>query len=157
LTLLPNRRLLLDRLGQALLHGRRQHGHMAVLFLDLNKFKELNDAHGHDVGDRLLIEAADRLRTVVRGSDTVARFGGDEFVVLLEGLDADAGLAEKAANAVADKIRCALGAEYVLGCVRHRCSTSIGVKLIDQRDSDADQILKDADIAMYRVKRAAIA
>ena len=156
LTLLPNRRMLLDRLTQALLVSKRQNSHMAVLFLDLNKFKELNDAHGHNVGDQLLVEVANRLRSIVRGSDTVARFGGDEFVVLLEGLDPDIGAATAAADAVADKIRYALGAEYFLGSICHRGSTSIGVKLIVDRDTDADQILKDADIAMYRVKRAAI-
>jgi diguanylate cyclase (GGDEF)-like protein/PAS domain S-box-containing protein len=153
LTLLPNRRLLLDRLGQALLLSKRHNTHMAVLFLDLDRFKKLNDAHGHDVGDKLLVEVANRLRNIVRNCDTVARYGGDEFVVLLEGLDANAGLAAEAAEAIADKIRRALSADYELGSIVHQCSASVGIKLILNRDTDADQILKEADIAMYRVKR----
>lgn len=88
---------------------------MAVLFLDLNKFKQLNDVHGHDVGNQLLIEVANRLKQQIRDSDTVARLGGDEFVVLLEGLGADTGRATEQVNSIADKIRTALREEYTLG------------------------------------------
>ncbi|MBK7685759.1 MAG: diguanylate cyclase [Rhodocyclaceae bacterium] len=89
LTQLPNRRLLLDRLKHAMQLSRRHNSHFALLFLDLNKFKQLNDTHGHEVGDHMLIEVARRLPLVVRDTDTVARLGGDEFVVLLEDLGAE--------------------------------------------------------------------
>src|ERR1019366_7138655 len=104
-TRLPNRRLLLDRLEQAMHTSKREDSRVALLFLDLNKFKELNDAHGHDVGDQLLIEVAHRLRRVVRDRDSVARLGGDEFVVLLEGLGEAHDQAAEYAAAIADKIR----------------------------------------------------
>jgi diguanylate cyclase (GGDEF)-like protein/PAS domain S-box-containing protein len=153
LTRLPNRRLLLDRLEQALRTGQRQSSHLAVLFLDLNRFKQLNDAYGHDVGDRLLVEVAARLRRVVRESDTVARLGGDEFVVLLEGLAMRPDQAMAQAAAVCCKIEAALSAEYLLGTVRHQGSVSIGIALFLGKDLDPDQVLKDADAAMYEAKR----
>jgi diguanylate cyclase (GGDEF)-like protein len=152
LTRLPNRRLLLDRLHQAQLNSERQKSHVAVMFLDLNNFKKLNDTHGHDIGDQLLINVARRLQSTVRESDTVARLGGDEFVVMLEGLGSDAEKARDYAHVLADTIRDALGQEYALGEVRHQCSASIGIKLFLGTDEDPDQILKDADTAMYRAK-----
>lgn len=155
LTKLPNRRLLLDRIGQALRTSKRQNSHVAVLFLDLNKFKALNDAHGHDVGDQLLIEVANRLLTVVRASDTVARFGGDEFIVLLEGLGAKPDQAAEYAATVTDKIHRALSVEYVLGDIRHQGSASVGIKLFLGGDGDPDQLLKEADRAMYEEKKRA--
>ncbi|MBK6999238.1 MAG: diguanylate cyclase [Rhodoferax sp.] len=150
LTHLPNRRLLLDRLKQALRSAKRQNTLGAVLFLDLNKFKQLNDTHGHDVGDKLLVEVALRLQGVVRDCDTVARLGGDEFVVVLEGLGAEA---TEHASAVTHKILEALSAEYVLGDVRHHGSASIGLKLFSGADDDPDQIIKEADAAMYEAKK----
>ena len=153
LTRLPNRRLLLDRLQQALLTGRTVHGHLAVLFVDLNNFKQLNDAHGHDVGDRLLVEVARRLQQTVRGSDTVARLGGDEFVILLEGLGDDAAQAGQRAVLVAAKIQQALAVPYALGDIRHTGSASIGIKLCLEDDHDPDAILKQADAARYAAKR----
>lgn len=154
LTQLPNRRLLLDRLGHAIRTAKRQNHYVAVLFLDLDDFKALNDAHGHDAGDRLLIEVANRLLQVVRESDTVARLGGDEFVVLLEGLGAEPDKAMEQAAAFADKIQRALSAEYTLGDVRHQCSASIGIQLFLGEDADPDRILKQADLTMYEMKRA---
>jgi diguanylate cyclase (GGDEF)-like protein/PAS domain S-box-containing protein len=154
LTRLPNRRLLLDRLGQAMRASKRQNSHVAVLYLDLNKFKQLNDAHGHDVGDRLLIEVADRLRQVVRDSDTVARLGGDEFVVLMEGLGEERQPAVEYATFVADKIRGALGTEYIFGDTHYLGSVSVGIKLFIGDEGDPDQILKEADTAMYAAKKA---
>jgi diguanylate cyclase (GGDEF)-like protein len=155
LTRLPNRRLLLDRVTQAMHMSKRQNSYFAVLFLDVNKFKELNDAHGHDAGDQLLIQVANRLRHEVRETDTVARLGGDEFVVLLEGLGEDASGATEHANAVSDKINQVLSAEYVLGDIRHQGSVSIGIKVFDGDDADLDQILKEADAAMYEAKKGA--
>ena len=155
LTRLPNRRLLEDRLGQALRASKRKNSYAALLFLDLNRFKQLNDSHGHDVGDQLLIEVAARLQKIVRGSDTVARFGGDEFVVLLESLGSEAEQAEKYAISVADKIRADLGMEYVLGAIHYQGSASIGIKLFIGDEGSPEQILKDADMAMYEAKKAA--
>ncbi|BBA36178.1 diguanylate cyclase [Methylocaldum marinum] len=153
LTRLPNRRLFLDRLHQAQCNSARHKSHVAVMFLDLNNFKELNDTHGHDIGDRLLIDVARRLQRAVRESDTVARLGGDEFVVMLEGLGPEAETARMYANAIADNIREQLNQEYVLHDIRHHCSASIGVKLFLGTNEDPDQILKDADTEMYRVKQ----
>lgn len=153
LTQLPNRRLLLDRLKQALNSSKRQRSYGAVLFLDLNKFKQLNDTHGHNVGDSLLIEVARRLQLMVRESDTVARLGGDEFVVLLVGLGEDLVKATDYANSVADKIYTALSEEYILDEIRHHGSVSIGIKLFIGDNVDSDQILQDADEAMYAAKQ----
>lgn len=153
LTRLPNRRLLLDRLKKALRNSSRQNSHVAVLFLDLNKFKQLNDSHGHDVGDRLLIEVAHRLQQLVRDNDTVARLGGDEFVVLLEGLSAIPEQAAEQADVIATKIRSALSEEYIFGDIRHLGSASIGIKLFLGDQGDPDQILKEADAAMYEAKK----
>ncbi|MEW6505886.1 MAG: GGDEF domain-containing protein [Chloroflexota bacterium] len=154
LTRLPNRRLLLDRMEQALRNSQRHNSHLAVLFLDLNKFKQLNDAYGHDVGDKMLIEVSMRLKQSVRDTDTVTRLGGDEFVVLLEGLGAEEEKATKYAHAVADKLRAALSEVYVFGDIRHHASASIGVKLFIGNEGDPDQILKEADEAMYLSKKA---
>jgi diguanylate cyclase (GGDEF)-like protein/PAS domain S-box-containing protein len=155
LTRLPNRRLLLDRLEQAMHASKRQNSHVAVLYLDLDKFKVLNDSHGHDAGDQLLIEVAQRLRQAVREADSVARLGGDEFVVLLEGLGDDAEQASAYATSVADKIRLALSTDYVLGEVHYRGSCSIGIKMFIGEDRDAEHILREADLAMYEEKRSA--
>jgi len=152
LTRLPNRRLFLDRLHQAQLNSARQKSHVAVMFLDLNNFKELNDTHGHDIGDQLLMDVARRLQCTVRESDTVARLGGDEFIVMLEGLGSDAENARDYAVALAGNIRHVLGREYILGDIRHQCSASIGIKVFLGTDEDPDQILKDADTEMYRAK-----
>jgi diguanylate cyclase (GGDEF)-like protein/PAS domain S-box-containing protein len=153
MTRLPNRRLLLDRLVQALQTGKRQKSYLAVLFIDLNKFKQLNDTCGHDAGDQMLIEVARRLEDSVRDCDTVARLGGDEFVVLLEGLGTEVEQAEIYADRVADKLRRTLSEEYVLGDIRHWGSASVGIRLFLGDESDPDQIIKEADAAMYEVKR----
>jgi diguanylate cyclase (GGDEF)-like protein/PAS domain S-box-containing protein len=154
LTRLPNRRLLLDRLKHALVLAKRSAGHIAVLFIDLNKFKHLNDTHGHDAGDLLLVEVAHRLNSRVRESDVVARLGGDEFVVLLDGLGTDPAQAQLHMQIVVSKIQGALDVAYVLGDITHHGSASIGVKLImGGGDHDADQVLKDADAAMYTAKK----
>lgn len=154
LTQLPNRRLLLDRLAQGLHNAKRHDKGLAVLFLDLNRFKQLNDTHGHDVGDLLLIEVARRLLGSVRECDTVARLGGDEFVVLLENLDPDPATASSHIEQITAKIREALSMEYFLGELRHRCSASIGIKFTNAGESTPEDILKAADAAMYAAKKS---
>ena len=161
LTKLPNRRLLSDRLGQAMDAGKRSHCHGALMFLDLDNFKPLNDLHGHLAGDALLVEVASRLKKCVRETDTVARIGGDEFVVMLAQLDQDKAKAKSEAMAVAEKIRTALAEHYVLQIsekpahtVEHHCTASIGVVLFTDHKAGQDDILKLADNAMYQAKDA---
>lgn len=155
LTQLPNRRLFFDRLEHAVQRCRRTASLGAVLLLDLNRFKVLNDTHGHEVGDQLLVQVATRLRSVVRDSDTVARLGGDEFVVLLEHLGADASSASRHAGQVADKIRGVLSTPYQLGAVHHTGSASVGI-CVFSADShpDTKAVVHAADAAMYEIKRA---
>jgi diguanylate cyclase (GGDEF)-like protein len=157
LTGLPNRRLLGDRLSQALARSRREQVFGAVVYLDLDNFKPLNDTYGHDVGDVLLKMAARRLEGVLREEDTVARWGGDEFVVLLPNLSRSAQTAQELATHVAERIRGALSTPYVLRMpagvvVTHQCSASLGVSLLTPQDVREDDILKRADTAMYEAK-----
>jgi len=161
LTQLPNRRMLDDRLEQALAVSKRRRRYGAVIFLGLDNFKPLNDKHGHAVGDLLLVEVAHRLTDSVREVDTVARFGGDEFVVMLNELDADESTASSQAASVAEKIRLSLSEMYTLiyyrnngtrADVQHHCSVSIGVMMFSNHDSSSSDILKWADMAMYQAK-----
>ena len=162
LTELPNRRLLTDRLSQILLANKRSGHFGAVLFMDLDNFKPLNDTHGHAVGDLLLIEVARRLKASVREVDTVARLGGDEFVVLLSELDLTLETSQTQAMAIADKIRRAIAEVYrltrnghtgsVSQTVEHHCTASIGVAVFDPSQTDQENILHHADEAMYRAK-----
>ncbi len=163
LTGLPNRRLLLDRLGQAMSASKRSGRYAAVLFLDLDNFKPLNDAHGHEAGDLLLIEVARRLSACVREIDTIARFGGDEFVVMLSDLHADRQISMLQAHAVAEKIRATLSQTYHLSVhshgasdvsVEHRCTASVGVTVFLDHQGNSDSILNEADAAMYAAKQA---
>lgn len=157
LTRLPNRRLLHDRIGRVIVAARRNGRHGALMFLDLDNFKPLNDTHGHEVGDLLLVDAAQRLQGSLRAVDTVARFGGDEFVVLLGDLDGDAMVARDQAEGITRKILEALAEPYRLtrpdgaGTVNHRCTASIGVALFDGA-GDEEDALRRADTAMYRAK-----
>jgi len=154
LTNLPNRRLLMDRLQQAFAVSARSKTHGAVLFLDLDNFKTLNDTKGHDIGDMLLSEVAKRLNLCVRDGDTVARLGGDEFVVVLETLSADAEEAATQAELVAEKIRQDLNQPCQLKDQQYHTTPSIGIVLfLGYRDS-LDDLLKFADIAMYQAKTA---
>jgi diguanylate cyclase (GGDEF)-like protein/PAS domain S-box-containing protein len=162
LTQLPNRRLLLDRLGHALAGCARSQHQGAIMFIDLDNFKTLNDTQGHDVGDRLLTEAALRLQSSVRQGDTVARLGGDEFVVMLEDLDAD-GLVAAQVEGVAEKILAALAVPYRLelntrsggpNTIDYHCTASIGVTLFGAQADNVDELLKQADLAMYQAKGA---
>ena len=161
LTQLPNRRMLKDRLGQAMAASKHSGQYGALMFLDLDNFKPLNDAHGHDVGDLLLIEVARRITNCVREMDTVARFGGDEFVVMLSELDVDFAASTAQANIVAEKIRSILADPYVLSVrhdgkadatVEHHCTSSIGVVLFIDHEAAEEDILKWADLAMYQAK-----
>ena len=161
LTHLPNRRLLNDRIAQAMAVSKRKACFGALMALDLDNFKPLNDTHGHEAGDMLLVEAAKRLTTCVRENDTVARFGGDEFVVVLNELSTDRQQAMAQAERVAEKIRSALAADYSFKVskpgmpdvwVNHQCTASIGVALFLQKDPDDVDLLKQADSAMYLAK-----
>lgn len=160
LTRLPNRRLFHDRFDQALAASARNNTRGALMFLDLDGFKGLNDQHGHVMGDALLLEVARRLSASVRETDTVARLGGDEFVVVLEGLDEGPEAAAAHAGRVAEKLRLALAEPYLLVlpsgdvAVSHYCTASIGVCLFNRHGETRDELLKQADIAMYRAKAA---
>lgn len=154
LTRLPNRRLLLERTQQALTVSARNGRYGALMLLDLDDFKKLNDSQGHDVGDLLLCEVAKRLQGVIREGDTVARLGGDEFVVVLESLSTVDEDAAKQAEIVAEKIRIGLSRPYALGVVPHQTSSSIGVALFRGHLESKDALLKHADIAMYQAKHA---
>lgn len=162
LTQLPNRRLLEDRLVQTMAASKRSGLYCALLFLDMDNFKTLNDTHGHIAGDLLLIEAARRLNGCVREMDTVARFGGDEFVVVLGELDVDKARSVTQASIVAEKIRAALGEPYALKIreadraeiIEHHCTSSIGAVLFVNHGASAEDILRWADTAMYQAKEA---
>jgi diguanylate cyclase (GGDEF)-like protein/PAS domain S-box-containing protein len=154
LTRLPNRRLLLDRLQQALSLSARNGHYGALLFIDLDNFKSLNDTLGHDMGDLLLIEVAERLQGCLRGSDTAARLGGDEFVVMLEDLGDQATAAAADAEAVGAKILETLNRDYDLAGKEHHSTPSIGVTLYRGHEAGMDELLKQADLAMYQAKAA---
>lgn len=153
LTGLPNRRFLIDRLKQALASSSRTGMSGALLFIDLDNFKALNDTQGHDVGDLLLVQVADRLMGCVREGDTVARLGGDEFVVMLEDLHETGFEAAKQSEAVAHKILLQLTEPYQLKDRDFRNSPSIGATIFSGQRSDYDNLLKQADIAMYQAKK----
>jgi diguanylate cyclase (GGDEF)-like protein/PAS domain S-box-containing protein len=154
LTGLPNRRMLIDRLNQALESSQRHMTHGALLFIDLDNFKVLNDTLGHHMGDELLKQVADRLGKCVRSIDTVARLGGDEFVVMLEDLGEDPNDAAAQTEVIGKKILSALNQEYELRGQRHHSSPSIGVTLFFQHLHGLDDLLKRADLAMYQAKAA---
>ena len=149
LTGLPNRTLLLDRLGQALARARRDSTPYAVLFLDLDRFKEANDTLGHDAGDQLLVAVATRLRTVLREQDTLARLGGDEFVALIEGI-ADVNEAARAAERLAAIVEDPL----LIAGQEVRVTASVGIAFNAPGHERAEDLLRDADLAMYRAKGA---
>jgi diguanylate cyclase (GGDEF)-like protein/PAS domain S-box-containing protein len=154
LTGLPNRRLLMDRLQQAFATSARTGRRGALLIIDLDNFKTLNDTLGHDIGDLLLKQAAQRLEYCVREDDTVARLGGDEFVVLLEDLNKDPLEAATQTEAVGDKIRATLNQIYHLASHEHHSTPSIGAAIYSDHDQSQEELLKQADIAMYQAKKA---
>ncbi len=149
LTGLPNRFLMFDRLNQLLVRAARYRTSFAILFIDLDGFKWINDSRGHDVGDLVLRGIAERLAQNLRAADTVARIGGDEFVILLESLRAGPD-----AIALADKIRAAVGKPFALPGGAATVTVSIGVGVYPDDGRDAEELLKAADVAMYRAKRA---
>lgn len=162
LTGLPNRRLLLDRIGLAKASSMRNRHFGALMFLDMDNFKVLNDTRGHEIGDRLLVEVARRLKNGVREKDTVARLGGDEFVVVLDDLDETEARAVTQIEAVAEKLLGILAEPYHLptsvpdkqGTIEYRCTSSIGIALFRYHEDSVEDMLKKADAAMYQAKAA---
>ena len=152
LTHLPNRRLLLDRIEQALAASLRHQHQGALLYIDLDHFKDLNDTLGHDIGDLLLRQVAGRLCACVRDEDTVARLGGDEFVVMLTALDDNAADAASQAEMIADKLLASFAQPFDLAGTTHRCTASIGVTLFTDCQSTIEDLLKRADLSMYQAK-----
>lgn len=153
LTKLPNRRMFMDRLKHAMVAADRSQHYSALLFIDLDDFKTLNDTLGHDMGDLLLEEVARRLNAGVRECDTVARLGGDEFMVMLEQLGPDHEQAIHYAERVAHKLIARLDQEYQLGVHDYRCTPSVGATLFLGSEQKAEELIKQADIAMYQSKR----
>ncbi len=153
LTHLPNRRLLRDRIGQALLSSARSGLCGAVFFIDVDNFRSINDTDGHDVGDQLLVELAQRLRAVVREGDTVARQGGDEFVLLLEDLSESTEIGTTMALQVGEKLRSAMATPIYLSGRDYQCRLSIGVAVFEQQDT-LEGLLLHADLALQQAKKA---
>jgi diguanylate cyclase (GGDEF)-like protein/PAS domain S-box-containing protein len=149
LTLLPNRTLLMDRARQAVTRLHRSDGVLAMLFVDLDKFKAVNDSLGHDVGDKLLVSVSERLAELMRDSDTIARLGGDEFVILAEELEN-----EGEAKALASRVLDALERPFPLGTAEVAMLASVGVAVTDDPASDPEAMLREADLAMYKAKGA---
>jgi diguanylate cyclase (GGDEF)-like protein/PAS domain S-box-containing protein len=154
LTQLPNRRLLIDRLQKALAACARSGRRGALLLIDLDNFKQLNDTYGHDHGDLLLQQVALRLNGCIREGDTAARLGGDEFVVMLADLSEDSGEAIRQAEAVGEKILATLNQRYVLLGKEHHSTPSIGITLFADQRTSIEDLLRQADVAMYRSKSA---
>ena len=163
LTKLPNRRLLNDRLAQTMVASKRSGRYSALMFMDLDHFKTLNDTRGHYAGDLLLIEVARRISNCLREVDVVARFGGDEFVVIVSEMERDESASIQQAGIVAEKIRYALDQPFVLTfsqgdkakiTVTHHCTASIGVFVFVNHEESQDHILKWADAAMYQAKKS---
>ena len=162
LTKLPNRRLLSDRVSKAMVASKRSARYGALIFFDLDDFKSVNDGHGHAVGDSLLIEVARRLTRCVREIDTVARFGGDEFIVLVDDLDEDEAESKRQATNVAQKIQSVMSQPFRLTVsdmgkadttFDTHCTASIGVAVFHGSQASQDNLISRADAAMYRAKR----
>lgn len=154
LTNLPNRRLLLERLQHAVAHSARTGKRGAIIYIDLDHFKTLNDTLGHDMGDQLLKHVAERLTQSVRQVDTVARIGGDEYVILLENLSEDKAAAVLEVETVGNKIRDALNHPYYFNQYECFSTPSMGVAMFDRQAITSEELLKQADIAMYQAKKA---
>ena len=154
LTHLPNRRLLIDRLKQALASSARNSRKGALLFIDLDNFKTLNDTLGHDIGDLLLQQVARRLESCVREGDSVAHLGSDDFVVMLEDISGKTIEAVAQTEAIGEKILATLKQKYHLVTHEYQCSSSIGITLFNDHEQGVDELMKQADIAMYQAKMA---
>ncbi|MEY4747789.1 MAG: hypothetical protein RIQ60_3 [Pseudomonadota bacterium] len=153
LTGLANRRLLFDRLRQAQAASRRSKQWAALIYIDLDRFKDINDTHGHDVGDKLLIQLGQRLTQAIRGSDTVARMGGDEFIVLCPDLGSDADQAQSSAQGLLSKISQLMHQPCDIGALHLPCAASLGLQLFIGTEADMDALIKQADSAMYTAKQ----
>ena len=154
LTGLPNRRLLIDRVGQVMASSARTGLHAALIFIDLDNFKILNDTRGHAVGDLLLLEVAQRLQHGVREHDTVARLGGDEFVLVVQNLHSDTDAAAAEVRHLGESLLAQLREPYLLSGQQHRITASMGVSVLIDHKESIDELLKQADMAMYRAKNA---
>lgn len=152
LTDLPNRRLLYDRISQSMAASIRHRRYSALLFLDLDGFKQLNDAHGHEKGDQLLKGVALRLQAEIRRDDTAARIGGDEFVIMLAELSGEIDIASKSAAVIAEKVLASLAQDHDLNGLSYRCTASLGLTLFGHMDESIDAIINRADEAMYEAK-----
>ena len=160
LTSLPNRRLLDDRVNQVITSSSRSKEHVVLMFLDIDRFKALNDSYGHKIGDQLLMEVSSRLKLCVRECDTIARFGGDEFVLVVSSLSEDIIEATAQSRVIADKVRVLLSEPYELLCsikggtqiIKYDSSVSIGIALFSGDEVGTDELIKRADIAMYESK-----
>lgn len=153
LTGLANRRLTLKHLDSLIATSARHKDHGAVLLIDLDGFKPINDSHGHEAGDAMLIGIADRLRSAVRAGDTVGRLGGDEFVVLLSRLDADARIASDHALRIAEKLVCLIGKPVDFNGKTLHIGASIGIRLLGTQKLDTETAMREADRAMYQAKQ----
>ena len=149
LTRLPNRLLLMDRTRQALTRLHRSDGAVALLFIDLDRFKAINDNYGHEIGDQVLVCISERLAEMMRDSDTVARLGGDEFVILAQDIDGEA-----EALALAERVLAALTQPFRVGSVEVSMPASVGVCASQDPHADPETMLREADVAMYRAKSA---
>ena len=154
LTGLPNRRLLQDRMGTLLANARRHEHFSAVLFIDLDDFKKINDARGHSTGDVVLIEVAQRLTSILREVDTVARIGGDEFVVLLDNLGSNIEIAGTTALTVAEKIRIVLASNFETDGQNYNFFCSMGISILPRENQTVEDLLRESDTAMYKAKAA---
>ena len=154
LTGLPNRRLLMDRYQRAVVSSKRAKTFCAMIFIDLDHFKLLNDTKGHDVGDQLLVEVANRIKQAIREGDTVARLSGDEFIIIIENLDSDENLAYKQVNEIAQKLLFELNKSYQLGMLEFNNTASIGLTLFNSDQLSFEDHLRHADTAMYQSKGA---
>jgi diguanylate cyclase (GGDEF)-like protein len=152
LTQLPNRRMLLNRLKLITAQSERTGQHGALLFIDLDHFKLLNDTRGHHTGDLLLIQVADRINTIIRTTDLAARLGGDEFVVVFDNLDSDPEAAAMEAKKRAEELHDLLNQPYPLQTTIFHCTVSIGVNLFNNHNASIDDLLRHADVAMYQAK-----
>lgn len=153
LTHLPNRRLLFERIGHAQSRSKRHNTHCAVLFVDLNRFKQVNDLYGHSIGDLLLIEVASRLRSQVRDTDTVARVGGDEFIVLLDEVGSKRKQSIDYTREIAERINRKLSETYSLGDIQLNTSASIGINVFIGDEYSTSKIISIADERMYQNKQ----
>jgi len=154
LTQLPNRRLMMDRLCQAMAASQRNDSYGALLFIDMDNFKELNETQGHDAGDKLLVKVGNRLMACVRTGDTVARMGGDEFVVMLANLvDTDVDLVPRA-ESVAEKVLFTLNQPYLIDNNEYTCTASIGIALFHGEQQSTEELLKHTDLALYQAKNS---